>query len=42
MPFQYQVKCLRWIREKFTELNEESKKDVQNCLAGSNIERLFG
>ncbi len=41
-PFQYQVKCLRWIREKFTELNEESKKDVQNCLAGSNIERLFG
>ena len=42
MPFQYQVKCLRWIREKFTELSEESKKDVQNCLAGSNIERLFG
>ena len=42
MPFQYQVKCLRLIREKFTELNEENKKDVQNCLAGSNIERLFG
>ena len=41
-PFQYQVKCLRWIRDIYDELNEESKKDVKHCLTGSNTERLFG
>jgi hypothetical protein len=41
-PFQYQVKCLRWIRDIYDELNEESKKDVKHCLTGSKTERLFG
>ena len=41
-PFQYQAKCLRWIREIYDGLNEESKKDVRQCLTGSNTERLFG
>ena len=41
-PFQYQVKCLRWIREIYDRLNEESKKDVKQCLTGSSTERLFG
>ena len=41
-PFQYQVKCLRWIRDIYDELNEESKNDVKHCLTGSNTERLFG
>lgn len=41
-PFQYQVKCLGWIRDIYDELNEEGKKDVKHCLTGSNTERLFG
>ena len=31
-----------WIREMYSELNEESKKDILNCLADSDTERLFG
>ncbi len=40
-PFVYQEKCLRWLRERFSELSHEERDRVEDTLAGSGCEVLF-
>lgn len=40
-PFPYQAKCLRWLREQYTALPEDSKRVVDGVLSGSGCEQLF-
>lgn len=39
--FPYQAKCLRWLREEYTELNGVDKGSVDRVLAGTGCEVLF-
>jgi glutathione S-transferase len=40
-PFRYQVKCLRWLRERFNALDEDDRSWVEHALSGTGCEKLF-
>ena len=39
--FPYQVKCLDWIRDEFTNLEEDDKTKVLNFLTETGCEKLL-
>jgi hypothetical protein len=39
--FPYQGKCLLWIRQQYTALDDESRTRVDSFLAGTGCEVLF-
>ena len=39
-PFVYQAKCLRWIREAYTSLDEGSRATVNAIVDGTGLEQL--
>ncbi len=39
--FVYQVKCLKWLREKYAALNDRDRADLDAILQGTGCERLF-
>ncbi|MDP2124911.1 MAG: glutathione S-transferase N-terminal domain-containing protein [Parvibaculum sp.] len=41
-PFPYQGKCLQWLREKREALSTADRKAVDDVLAGTGVEALFG
>ncbi|MDO8838314.1 MAG: glutathione S-transferase N-terminal domain-containing protein [Parvibaculum sp.] len=41
-PFPYQGKCLQWLREKREALSTADRKTVNDVLAGTGVEALFG
>jgi len=41
-PFPYQGKCLQWLREKREALSPADRKAVDDVLAGTGVEALFG
>lgn len=41
-PFPYQGKCLQWLREKRENLGPADRKAVDDILAGTGCEMLFG
>ncbi|MDA9044401.1 glutathione S-transferase N-terminal domain-containing protein [Gammaproteobacteria bacterium] len=40
--FNYQGKCLAWIKEEFNALNKDDKLRVKECLQGTGCEILLG
>ena len=40
-PFAYQAKCLAWLREEYTALNDKDRARVDAALAGTGCEVLF-
>ena len=40
-PFPYQAKCLRWIRQEFTQLDEMQRKRLLEFLDGTGCELLL-
>lgn len=40
-PFIYQAKCLRWLRARFEGLGAESRKKVEEALAGTGCDAMF-
>lgn len=40
-PFPYQVKCLQWIGEEYSSLNQSQKNEIQKLLADSGLLSLF-
>ncbi len=40
-PFKYQGKCLGWVREEYTALDETSRSKVDTVLAGTGCEALL-
>ena len=40
--FPYQAKCLKWINEQYQALGTEDRDRVDNILAGTGCESLFG
>ncbi|MCP4006588.1 MAG: glutathione S-transferase family protein [bacterium] len=41
VPFVYQAKCLRWLREHYGALPEKARESVDGVLAGTGCESLF-
>jgi len=41
-PFPYQAKCLRWLRERHAALGADDRTKVNEILAGTGCEALFG
>jgi hypothetical protein len=41
-PFPYQGKCLRWLREAHAALGDDDRRAVDDLLAGTGCEGLFG
>jgi hypothetical protein len=41
-PFPYQRKCLGWLRESHAALDADARKTVDQILAGTGCEALFG
>jgi glutathione S-transferase len=41
-PFPYQGKCLKWLREAYTALGESDRNFVDEILAGTGCEAIFG
>ena len=41
-PFPYQRKCLRWLREGHAALSDDDRAAVNQILAGTGCEALFG
>jgi len=40
-PFPYQVKCLRWLKEAYANLEEVDRNRIDDLLAGTGCEALF-
>ena len=40
--YPYAAKCLRWLREDYAALSETARAAVDDALAGSGAEVLFG
>jgi len=40
-PFPYQVKCLRWLKDEYTNLEEADRTRIANILAGTGCEALL-
>jgi glutathione S-transferase len=40
-PFPYQVKCLRWLRDEYANLEEADRKRIEDILAGTGCEALL-
>jgi glutathione S-transferase len=40
-PFPYQAKCLQWLRQEYSRLDEADRRVVDRLLDGTGCERLF-
>ncbi len=41
VPFRYQVKCLQWIREEYSNLSQTESVEVQGVLQETGLDQLF-
>lgn len=41
-PFPYQAKCLQWVRQEYARLDGNDRAGVDDALAGTGCEALFG
>ena len=41
-PFPYQAKCLQWVRQEYARLDGTDRAIVDDALAGTGCEALFG